>query len=111
MFKGLNAGELYKPGREYRVKLINKKIQEGLPFLLINGKEVTIKNDSNVLIAFNEAFKSRNSRALNTITFSDKSGKTYTLKDFAKSAEFGGRGAGSGTRVEDAALKDLQSKL
>lgn len=111
MFKGLSAGELFKVGREYRAKLIVKKIEEGLPFILTNGKEAIIKKDNALLFAFNEAYKSKNSRVLNAIVFKDKMGKKYTLKDFAKSAEFGGRGAGSGTRGEDAALSDLQNKL
>ena len=111
MFKGLNASELFKVGREYRAKLIVKKIEEGRPFFLVTGKEVIITNDKATLFAFNEAYKSKNSRVLNNITFTDMRNKKYTIKDFAKSAEFGGRGAGSGTKGEDAALSDLQNKL
>lgn len=112
MLKGLSAAELLKPGREYRQKLIKRKIDEGLPFQLTDGKTAVFKKEPAVLFSFDLALKQRDMRALNAITFRDSKGmKTYRLKDIAKSAEFGGRGGGSGTRAEDMALSDLKEKL
>jgi len=45
------------------------------------------------------------------VIFKDSSGNTYKLKDIAKTAEFGGKGAGAGTAKEDAELKSLQNQI
>jgi len=43
--------------------------------------------------------------------FVDKDGQTYSIGDLLKTKEFGGKGEGSGTRVEDIALSDVSNKI
>tara|TARA_R100001369_G_scaffold73047_1_gene101496 strand:- start:51 stop:1118 length:1068 start_codon:yes stop_codon:yes gene_type:complete len=45
------------------------------------------------------------------VIFKDSSGNTYKFNDIAKTAEFGGKGAGAGTAKEDAELKSLQNQI
>ena len=110
MFKSLSGPELMKPGREGRADTVIKKISGKDPFLLMNGKTVIIKNDD-AIQQFVDAKNAGNSRELSKIVFTGTDGKKYNLKDFAKSPEFGGKGAGSGTRAEDEALADLKKKF
>lgn len=111
MYKNLTAGELLKPGREGRGSTVADKIKDGDPFLLHKGGTVVIKKDDELLSTFTKALNDRDNKTLNNIEFTGTDGKTYQLKDFAKSPEFGGKGAGSGTRAEDEALADLKKKL
>lgn len=111
MYKKLVASELLKPGREGRGETIIRKIQDGDPFLLNNGSTVVIKKDLNLVNTIKKALESRDNKTLNSVEFKGADGKTYRLSDFAKSPEFGGKGAGSGTRAEDEALSDFRRKL
>ena len=109
-FKRLLPGELMKPGRESRAETVIRKINDGDPFLLFGGGTVIIKKDGTIndyLAAKNAGDKT----AMGKIEFTATNGKKYKLRDFAKSPEFGGKGAGSGTRAEDEALADLKSKF
>ena len=45
------------------------------------------------------------------VIFKDSSGNNYKFNDIAKTAEFGGKGAGAGTAKEDAELKALQDQI
>lgn len=113
VFKKLTAGELLKPGREGRAETIITKIQDSDPFLLMNGKTAIFKKNTNQIKAIRKAIEDRDNSVLNSMEFKGTDGKTYKLNQIAKSVEFGGKGAGSGTRAEDAALsafkKDLNS--
>lgn len=110
-YKKLTPSELLKPGRENRGVTVIKKIQNGDPFLLYNGGTVVIKPEKHVLELIDAGLKQKSNAILNAIFLTGKDNKRYKLSDFAKSAEFGGLGAGSGTRAEDAALTDLKEKL
>jgi hypothetical protein len=111
-FKTLTAGELLKPGREGRAKTIVKKIESGSPFLLSDEtKTVIIDRSKFDFSAFENAINMADNATLNKFEFIGIDGNLYRLKDFAKSPEFGGKGSGSGTRAEDAALADLKEKL
>lgn len=110
-FKKLTAGEILKPGREGRGDTIIDKINDGDPFLLMNGKTVVFKKNEEQLKAIRKALDERDNAALNSMEFMGKDGKTYKLNQLAKSTEFGGKGAGSGTRAEDAALSAFRKEL
>ena len=110
-FKKLTAGELLKPGREGRGETIITKIKDGDPFLLLTGKTVKFKKDEEQLTMLRKALDDRDNTFLNNVEFKGEDGKTYKLNQIAKSPEFGGKGAGSGTRAEDAALSAFKKEL
>ena len=110
MFKRLLPGELMKPGREGRGETVIRKIVDQDPFLLFDGGTVIIKNDS-ALQQYVDAKNAGDARAMGAVTFTTKGGDKVKLRDLAKSPEFGGKGAGSGTRAEDEALADLKKKF
>jgi hypothetical protein len=111
MATNLSAYELLKPGRENRIDIFFDKIKEGKEFLLVSGKFIKLKEDVNAEAAAMIAFKARDSKTLNKIELTDIHGHKYKFADFSKTGEFGGRGAGSGTVAEDAALADIKKKL
>jgi len=51
------------------------------------------------------------SRINSFLFFKDKNNKEYAIKDLLKNTDFGGKGAGSGTRAEDIALLDISNQL
>ena len=108
----LSADQLLKPGREGRATTLIKKIQDGDPFLLYkdNAKTVTLQKGAS-LNNYKKALDAGDKKAMNAIAFPASDGKEYTLQDLAKSPEFGGKGSGSGTKGEDAALADLKDKF
>jgi hypothetical protein len=111
MYKNLTAGELLKPGRETRPLVIIDKIENGKPFLTMTGDEVILKHNQDEVNAFKAAIDSRDSKALNGMKFVGMNGRTYQLNSFAKTGEFGGKGKGSGLKVEDAALNLFKSQF
>jgi len=110
-YKKLLAGELLKPGREGRGETLITKIEDGDPFLLLTGKTVKFKKDNDLLKAIRKALEDRDNTTLNNLEFKGEDGKTYKLNQIAKSPEFGGKGKGSGTRAEDAALSAFKKEL
>lgn len=108
----LSADQLLKPGREGRATTLIQKIQDGDPFLLFkdNSKTVTLKKGEE-LDAYKKALDAGDKKTMNVIRFKASDGAEYTIKDLAKTPEFGGKGSGSGTRGEDAALSDLKKKF
>ena len=111
MYKHLTAGELLKPGREGRGTTIIDKINGNEEFLLKGGGTVRIKKDSEITKNFRAALDAADAAALNKFEFPGQDGKTYKLNNFLKSPEFGGKGSGSGTRAEDAALSAFKKEL
>lgn len=111
-FVPLSADQLLKPGREGRANTLIKKIQDGDPFLLYkdNAKTVTLQKGQS-LNDYKKALDAGDKKTMNAIAFKGSDGNDYNLKDLAKSPEFGGKGSGSGTKGEDAALADLKSKF
>ena len=94
----LSADQLLKPGREGRATTLIKKIQDGDPFLLYkdNAKTVVLKKGDS-LNMYKKALDAGDKKTMNAIGFPASDGNEYTLKDLAKSPEFGGKGSGSGT--------------
>jgi hypothetical protein len=103
----LSAAELLKPGREYRVDVIIRKLAEGSPFELVIGSKQKFVNSREVVALLNK----RTSIAFNTVRFTDFNGKIYKLTDLKKTSEFGGKGEGSGTAKEDMQLKLLKEQI
>lgn len=111
IYKPLTPAELLKPGRENRISAVFKKIKAKSPFLLLDGNSIILKEDIIMEAAATNAFNNRNSAVLSKIRFIGTDNKEYKFADLAKSKEFGGKGAGSGTVAEDEALTDIKNKL
>jgi len=110
-YKKLTPSELLKPGREGRGPTLIKKIEEGQDFVLFSGEVVKFKKDAAVLGAIAQGLKQGSNDLLNAIRLTSTTNKQYKISDLAKTAEFGGKGAGSGTVAESIALTDIQAKL
>ena len=115
-FNPLKFYDLQKYGGP-RLKILFNKIESGAPFDMVNGEQVVLKfnkpeygplfDNSDV-----ESLKSISKTNINAFPFFvDKDGQTYSIGDLLKTKDFGGKGEGSGTRVEDIALSDVSRKI
>lgn len=124
MLKNL-LGEAFNPLKFYdlqkyggpRLKILDKKIQTGDLFDMVSGEKLALTYTKP---EYEELFKNANAAAIkklggpkiNSIPFfKDKNNKEYAIKDLLKSTDFGGKGAGSGTKAEDIALLDISNQL
>lgn len=110
-YKKLTPGEFLKPGREGRGSIFIDKMKANSDFVLYDGTIVKLVQDKNVMSVLETGIEQKNNALLAAIKIKATNGKHYKLSDFAKTGEFGGKGAGSGTRAEDLALKDIKAKL
>jgi len=101
----LSAAELRK--YEWRAEVFIKKIKQKSPFEISGKKKVvlTMPKDGEKIL------RSGTNSQLSALQFTDTKGKTFKLKDFVKNSEFGGKGEGSGTAKEDAALSSLKDQI
>ena len=115
-FVPLEYSELKKAGREWRISLIHDKIKDKSPFITTSG-EIKLQFDKP---EYAEVFKNEDweqikvigGRNVNTFPFfKGANGKPYTLKNLLKTTEFGGKGSGSGTVVEDRNLGILKKLI
>ena len=110
----LNFGDLSR--RANRLKRIHFKITDGEPFATPTG-EVVLTYDKPEYAEFFKnddasGVKNIGGKSINTFPFfKDNSGKKYAINDLLKNADFGGRGAGSGTAAEDSALLDVNRQI
>jgi len=112
----LSYSEIAKTGRNRAYK-IAKKIEDKEAFELTN--------DRNEILQFSkpeyakmfmdqdlDGIKSIGGNKVNAFPFfKDKKGNQYSLNDILKTSYFGGKGAGSGTKVEDANLSLAGDRL
>lgn len=101
----LSAAELRK--YDWRAEVFIKKLNEQTPFEMKNGRKVTLIKPANA----DRILRNGSPADLNAIRFGDTQGNIYKLSDVVKNAEFGGKGAGSGTAKEDRALASLRQQL
>ena len=71
------------------------------------GGKVTFKYEPKVAAVVSKG----NQATLRNVRLSGDDGKTYRISALGKTAEFGGKGAGSGTAKEDAELASLRKQL
>ena len=114
-FRNLNFFELNKRGGG-RFKILADKIKNKLPFNLSNGESTPLEFiDDKAREAFENADSEKIkqfSRNINIFKFfKDDGGNEYSLSDLLKDKDFGGKGAGSGTKVEDHNLKLLNDLI
>lgn len=101
----LSASELRK--YDWRPEVFIKMIKDKTPFELANGSKVFLlmpQNGAKIL-------RSGTNDDLKELRFADAKGNIYKITDIVKTKEFGGRGAGSGTAKEDAALSSLRKQI
>jgi len=109
-FNGLTFYDLKKRGGP-RFEVIANKIKDGSPFELVGGESTPLQFiDPPHLETFAsidvEAIKNL-AKGTNVNTFKffkDDANNQYSISDLLKNKEFGGKGKGSGTIVEDANL-------
>jgi hypothetical protein len=122
---GIDLNEGFNPLKFYdlqkyggpRLKKVADKIKKGEPFDTVTDEQVVLlfnKPEYEPLFtnADIEGLKTLAKSNINAFPFfADKNGKEYSIKDLLKSKDFGGKGGGSGTRVEDIALEDVSKKI
>ena len=99
----LGGSTLYK--YDWRAAVFLRKYQEKEEFELTNGRKVEFVPNKKVVDAVKKHMPTRDLRLL------DKNGNEYKFNQLAKSAEFGGKGAGFGTAKEDVELASLQKQI
>lgn len=115
-FKTLTFFDLKKRGG-YRFADLARKIEEKLPFNLVDGESTPLQfinpEHSDVFLSQDDnAIKNLSSGNINTFPFfKDDAGKQYSISDLLKDSYFGGKGKGSGTVVEDANLQILNNQI
>jgi len=115
-YRVLKFQELIKRGAPRLVKFYDM-VQAGDSFFKTDGSEVKLKFASQ---EYGELFKDRDVEGIKNVSknkpntfpfFLDSSNNSLTLDDLLKTPDFGGKGAGSGTVVEDENLYILKKKL
>lgn len=101
----LSASEIRK--YSFRPEIFIKKLNEQSAFEVLNSQKVILIKPAGI----EKILRSGSNTELNALRFSDKKGKIWKLSDFVKTKEFGGKGAGSGTLKEDAALASLRQQI
>ena len=101
----LSASEIRK--YSVRPEIFIRKLQEGSAFEVKGGAKVILVMPKGI----EHVLRKGSNADLNALRFGDKTGKIWKLSDFVKTKEFGGKGAGSGTAKEDAALASLREQI
>jgi hypothetical protein len=116
-FNGLTFYDLKKRGGP-RFGVIADKIENNSPFELVGGESTPLQfiNPSHL-----EIFASTDAEAIKNLAkgtnvntfkfFKDDANNQYSISDLLKNQEFGGKGKGSGTVVEDANLMMLNKLI
>ena len=100
----LSATELLK--YDWRVEVFLKKYKDSDLFETTTEKVKLVYDDDNA-----EILKKRVKQELSKLIFRDAKNKEYKLTSFVKTKEFGGKGAGSGVRIENIELKSLIKQI
>jgi len=118
IYNPFSYGEMIKPGRDVRAETIYNKINNGEPFAMTDGTEKQLEfNDP----SYAELFKNKDldkikeiaggSSKVNKFPFFKDENSKYGLQDLLKTSQLGGKGKGSGTKVEDAALASFKTSV
>ncbi len=115
-FRPLSFFDLKKRGG-FRFKIVADKIAKKSPFTLNQGSPKTL---SFINPEYQTAFENADDTKIKQLAgsnvniftfFEDEAGEEYSIQDLSKDKDFGGKGAGSGTVVEDYNLKVLNDKI
>jgi hypothetical protein len=100
----LAPSELIK--HEYRLERFADMLQNEEPFETMKGPHVVLQVDAEIIAALRSGGK-----GIAKMQLMDKEGNKLSWGSLRKTAEFGGKGAGSGTRHEDKQLAFFQKHL
>jgi hypothetical protein len=114
-YKPLSFGDLRKKGGA-RLEKVADLINKEHPFITVKGEKKPLKFN---LDAYAQLFSKRNVADIKQLStqinkfpfFKDKEGNEYTIEDLVKAPELGGKGKGSGTRIEDAEVESLNNQI
>lgn len=95
----LGGSELYK--YEWRAEVFLRKFRAQEPFELSGGRKVQFVPSKSIITAIEKRQPTTQLRLI------DAKGNEYQFNELVKNAEFGGKGAGSGTAKEDRELNSL----
>jgi hypothetical protein len=115
-FRTLSYSEIAKTGRNRAYK-IAKKIEDKEEFELTNNRTAILqfaKPEYKVIFQDQDldSIRKIGGNKINSFPFfQDSNGSQYSLSDILKTSYFGGKGVGSGTKVEDANLLLASDKL
>lgn len=114
-YKPLKFKDLSKRDGQ-RLEKVADLINSEHPFTVKGGQQVPLQFNLDSYAALFAQRDTKGVRALaNQINkfplFVDKQGNEYTLEDLVKTPELGGKGQGSGTRVEDLEIQSLNTQL
>lgn len=105
MYTKMTPAEFVK--YDWRIDVFLRKYKDEESFTLATGGNVKFHYDP----AISQTMDKRNQQLLRTVKLLGKDGKEYSLSDLGKDRDFGGKGAGAGTAVEDMELRSLQKQL
>ncbi len=111
----LTFGQLSKRGG-YRLQVLDNKIEEQTLFTTIDGSEISLKYISSSYSTYFQnsdidGLKEVGGYHINNHPFFTYYTSSYTFNHLVKTPEFGGKGAGSGTIVEDHNLFLLKKEI
>ena len=100
----------------YRLQVLHQKIIDKTPFTVANGSEIILEYHN----SYGDLFANANIDGLKKLAgsrinsfpfFSQGNGRYLSFEHLLKTPEFGGKGKGSGTAVEDHNLMLLKQKI
>lgn len=106
MLRPMTAAQWDKPNsqtREDRIEILKKLVKNETPVALVDGSDVTFKNDKVNFDAIAEWEKEKKSTGFNLLT---KDGKVIKSGKIGKAAVFGGAGSGAGGGTRQTALAE-----
>lgn len=92
---------------DWRIDVFIDKYKKEKPFTLVNGSKISFTYDTDI----EKIMKKRSQAQMRNVILLGKDGKEYRLSALGKDRDFGGKGAGFGTRDEDRELKSLNDQL
>lgn len=105
MYTKMSPAEFMK--YDWRVDVFLRKFKDEESFTLASGGSMKFYYDP--VIA--KVMDARNQQTMRNVVLLGHDGKEYKLSDLGKDRDFGGKGAGAGTAVEDMELRSLQKQL
>lgn len=105
MYTKMSPAEFMK--YDWRIEVFLRKYKAEEAFTLATGGSVTFHYDPSMA----KIMDARNQQTMKDVRLLGKNGKEYKLSDLGKDRDFGGKGAGAGTAVEDMELRSLQTQL
>lgn len=105
MYTKMTPAEFVK--YDWRIDVFLRKYKEEDSFTLATGRSIKFHYDPTIA----KIMDKRNQQLLKNVRLLGQDKKEYVLSELGKDRDFGGKGAGAGTAVEDMELRSLQQQL